>query len=209
MGLMISIPGFRVPDQNWQNDVNLEISSGHIVGILGESGVGKTTLVETIAGFNKNTAKVTDGSTPLDLTSIQYVPQQTERYLLPWKSVEKHIQMASVQMDDNAGKLVQGIGLSDHLEQRPHQLSGGQQKRLALLLALIRRPKLVIIDEAFGSFDSVTSQRCFEILKCHIRNHEAHAIIVTHDSAFSKKLDSLYTLSSGGTLSVANGSTSE
>lgn len=158
--------------------IDFTIASGERIGLMGRSGSGKTTLLSLIAGFRKDDS----GKFVLPeevFETIQYVPQDPDRFLLPWKSVHQHMTLAS-DSNETISEILEGLGLSRKLHHRPMELSSGQRKRLALAVALVRNPRLLLIDEAFASQDEKTRGDSYNLLKAKSRSHEMAYVIVAH-----------------------------
>ena len=175
-------------------DIDLTLQEGEIGCLLGSSGCGKTTLLRSIAGFEKpdqgqiriRNKIVNDNATnkPPEQRNIGMVFQDFA--LFPHLSVKKNIAFGLTKLNKTAAaqrvqELLDMIGLADIGEKYPHQLSGGQQQRIALARALAPKPDLLLLDEPFSSLDvELREQLATEVRKI-IKHEGITAILVTHD----------------------------
>ncbi|MEJ7635201.1 ABC transporter ATP-binding protein [Aeromicrobium sp.] len=187
-GITKSYGGNRVLD-----GVDLDLPEGSIVGALGPSGGGKTTLLRIIAGFLDADAGsirvggrslVSDGrGVPAQRRGIGYVPQ--EGALFPHLDVAANIAFGirgAARRSFDLDAVLELVGLDPDLRHRqPHQLSGGQQQRVALARALAPRPGVVLLDEPFSSLDAGLRVETGKAVVHALRAAGATAILVTHD----------------------------
>lgn len=173
---------------NVLKDINLNITAGDFVTILGKSGCGKSTLLNLIAGLSEpskgdillNGARI-KGAHP----SIFIVFQQPS--LLPWLSVEENIAFGCKLRNEisnlgyRVGQFIELIGLSGRNKMYPAQLSVGMACRVALARALIGRPKALLLDEPFGALDIFTRSRLQEEMINIWMSEQFTAMLVTHD----------------------------
>ena len=151
--------------------VSMEISAGEFVVFLGPSGCGKTTLLNIIAGLDKNAiVSVTLGNQQsLHDIRISYM-FQTPR-LLPWLSVLENVQLVldeNPENKDKAEELLKQMDLTDSLNEFPNRLSGGMQRRVALARAFATEPDLLLLDEPFVSLDVPVGNLLRELSLIHI-----------------------------------------
>jgi putative ABC transport system ATP-binding protein len=193
------------------SDVSFELARGEVVAVLGESGVGKSTLLNCIAGLEP----ADSGELHLD---GQPLPQQ-ERALAHWRRsqlgfvfqafhVLPHLTVAQnvalplllLQRPDAArvAALLQGVGLSELAERLPRTLSGGQLQRVAIARALVHAPPLVLADEPTGNLDAASAERVIELLAQQVRAQGAACLIVTHSAAAAQRADRVLRLTSTG-----------
>jgi sulfonate transport system ATP-binding protein len=156
--------------------LDLDIAPGEFVALLGRSGSGKTTLLRTLAGLDAANA----GS--VQLPSPHAVVFQEPR-LLPWKRVWENVVLGMPRADQRtrAHAALDEVGLSHRLEAWPLTLSGGEAQRAGLARALVRRPKLLLLDEPFASLDALTRLRMHELVVDLWRVHAPSVLLVTHD----------------------------
>jgi len=143
-------------------NLSLEIRKGEFVALLGRSGCGKTTLLRTLAGLEAPTGGVVQVAGDDRPHSVAMVFQEPS--LLPWRSVAKNILLPALLLSEPIPHerltfLLEICGLANFADYFPHQISGGMQSRTAIARALLPRPKILLMDEPFGSLDEVTRDR--------------------------------------------------
>jgi putative ABC transport system ATP-binding protein len=178
--------------------LDLRIKAGEMVAIVGASGSGKSTLLNILGGLDVPTAgrAVVDG---LDLArlsrsertryrrrTVGMVWQQTSRNLLPHMDVASNVELPMVldgrsNRQQRAEDLLELVGLSDRARHRPRDLSGGEQQRVAIAVALANAPSVILADEPTGELDSATSADVFELLRRINREVGTTIVAVTHD----------------------------
>jgi iron(III) transport system ATP-binding protein len=171
--------------------LDLEVQAGTITAVLGPSGVGKTTLLRSIAGFEP-----VDGGTialhgrlvagpamhtPPERRRLGYVPQ--EGALFPHLSVAANVSFGLPRPDRGrrVDELLELVGLGGFNTRMPHQLSGGEQQRVALARALAPRPHTILLDEPFGALDPALRNSLRTDISRALRASETTALLVTHD----------------------------
>jgi iron(III) transport system ATP-binding protein len=172
--------------------VDLTVQAGTLTAILGASGVGKTTLLRVIAGFEfADAGSVTIDGTVVDdgrrrmppqRRRIGYVPQ--DGALFPHLSVRGNVAFGLPRRDRRgarAREVLDLVGLTELAERYPHELSGGQQQRVALGRALAGRPRLVLLDEPFSSLDATLRAAVRAEVLGVLRSTGTTAVLVTHD----------------------------
>ena len=171
----------RAPARPVLGSLRLTVESGVRLGIIGPSGCGKTTLLNIVAGLIGGIA----GRVELGPgTRLAYVFQEPR--LLPWMSVRQNVRLALLDLSRDAqDKLINAVlakvGLSRFADVWPHQLSGGMAQRAAIARALVRRPRLLLLDEPFSALDSFTRQSLQEHLLELWRDGGFTMVFVTHD----------------------------
>jgi NitT/TauT family transport system ATP-binding protein len=146
------------------DDVSLSIASGEFVSIVGPSGCGKSTLLKILAGLtppSTGAATIADASIAAAQSGIGFVFQ--EATLLPWLTVLRNVlvpadvaRIPRAQMHSRAMGLLELVGLKGFHDKYPNELSGGMQQRAAICRALLRDPKILLMDEPFGALDALT-----------------------------------------------------
>jgi sulfonate transport system ATP-binding protein len=159
------------------DDLDLDIRTGEFVALLGRSGSGKTTLLRTLAGLDP---------TPDD--AVVAVPQPTavvfqEPRLLPWKTVWQNVALGlpGANPRARAEPALREVELGHRVDAWPVTLSGGEAQRTALARALVREPRLLLMDEPFAALDALTRMRMHALVLELWRVHQPTAMIVTHD----------------------------
>jgi len=172
--------------------LDLDVPAGSLTAVLGRSGCGKTTLLRTIAGFERGErGQVTLGGRTLDdgatfvapeQRRIGYVPQ--EGALFPHLSVEANVGFGLPRRErrgDAVAGLLEMVGIAPLAKRLPHRLSGGEQQRVALARALARRPDAVLLDEPFSSLDASLRTRVREEVHALLAAQGVTTVLVTHD----------------------------
>ncbi len=197
------------------SSMNLEVSAGDYIAIMGESGIGKSTMLNIIAGLETldsgdvlldgvSLGGLTDDElTRLRRRHIGFVFQAF--HVLPYLSVAQNVELplALLQMDTEAihgrvGEMLDAIGLSARAHSMPRELSGGELQRVAIARALVHRPRLVLADEPTGNLDPDTAAQILSLLKSQIKQNQAAGILVTHSPEAARTADRIFTLMSSG-----------
>lgn len=197
--------------------LDLVVERGEMLGIVGTSGSGKSTLMNILGGLDRPSAgRVTvDGIDLLSLSDtamnqyqrakVGFVWQQTSRNLIPYltalENIELPMTMAWVtsrkQKRDWAEELLDAVGLYDRRFHRFAQLSGGEQQRVAIAVALANKPVLLLGDEPTGEVDSVTSQAIMDTFRRLSQRMDLTTIIVTHDPRIATQVDRVVAIRDG------------
>jgi lipoprotein-releasing system ATP-binding protein len=194
--------------------VDLALAPGEIVGLLGPSGSGKSTLLQAVGllegGFSGSIRIAgeeasqldDDGRTRLRREAIGFVYQF--HHLLPdFNAVENVILPQLIRgalptpAAERARSLLDALGLSERLDHRPSQLSGGEQQRVAVARALANRPALVLADEPTGNLDEATADRVLGEFLRLVRGEGAAALVATHNERLAEKMDRVVRLHEG------------
>ena len=182
---------------NAVDDVNLEITSGKFVAILGPSGSGKSTLLHLIGGLDKLTkgSISVDGQNLAALNDKELAVYRNKKIgfifqtfnLLPTTSVLENVIMPllytknkGVKRVPKATEVLTSVGLDTKLKSRPNQLSGGEQQRVSIARALVNDPEIILADEPTGNLDSQTGEQIFNIL-VDLNNQGKTIVVITHD----------------------------
>lgn len=190
-------------------DINLDIYEKEFVVILGESGCGKTTILNIIGGMDNMTSGtlLVDGkdfSNPQDTeltdyrrTTLGFVFQ--DYHLMPnltaLENVEFISELSSNSMD--AGKAIELVGLSERADNYPAQLSGGQQQRVSIARAICKRPRLILADEPTAALDFSTSIEILTLFEDIVRKQGTTVVMVTHNNEIAKMADRIIKIKDG------------
>ncbi|MHC3469982.1 ABC transporter ATP-binding protein [Streptomyces sp. 7R007] len=167
-------------------DIELDAAEGEFVAVVGRSGCGKSTLLRLIAGLlppSRGEVRVGGRTVTGPRRDVSVLFQRPA--LLPWRSVLDNVLLpAEIQGQDGhrerALDLLATMGLAEFRRRLPHELSGGMQQRVALCRSLIRRPRVLLMDEPFSALDALTrDELCAELQRMH-REHPATVVLVTH-----------------------------
>jgi NitT/TauT family transport system ATP-binding protein len=172
-------------------DVSFTVGKGEFVCVIGASGCGKTTLLRLLAGLLVPTSgTVRLGGQPVSGTSrdVAVVFQDYSRALLPWRTATGNVSLALEAMGVQASErgqriapLLAKVGLADHAEKYPAQLSGGMQQRLQIARSLAQDPSVLLMDEPFGALDAMTRQSLQDEVLRIAAERQATVLFVTHD----------------------------
>ena len=198
--------------------LNLEIAQGEMMALVGPSGVGKSTLLNVVGGLDKPSAGGIwvagwDLLRMEDRERVEYkrqvvgfVWQQPARNLLSYLSARENVElpMELKGVKANARKnraleLLDMVGLADRADFRPDRLSGGEQQRTALAVALANNPPLLLGDELTGQVDSESAMQVFDALQAINQAYGTTVIVVTHSPLVASRVDRVVTLRDGRT----------
>ena len=194
------------------SQVNLQVAAGEFVAIIGESGVGKSTLLNCMAGLDtwNNGSVVLDGQDLAQLNDDQLAHLRREKtgfvfqafHVLPHLSVAQNVALPLMllgrQNPAQVQAMLDAMSLNDLGERLPQQLSGGQLQRVAIARALIHEPKLLLADEPTGNLDPRTAERVMDALIHQMRASGAAMVLVTHSVAAARRADRVLTLTATG-----------
>ncbi len=198
--------------------LDLVVGKGEVIAIIGPSGSGKSTLLNILGGLDRPTSgEVTVGGvdllnlTPDSITRyrryvVGFVWQQNARNLIPSMTALQNVclpmKMAGVPRNlqiNHAHDLLEAVGISDRIHHRSSELSGGEQQRVAIAIALANSPGLLLADEPTGSVDSTTANQIIELFRELSKNFGVTVVIVSHDPKISKSVDRTVAIYDGRT----------
>lgn len=191
---MISIDNFSISFDETKilEDVNFEVNNGEIVTLLGQSGCGKTTILRSIAGLQReHGGKICIGDVCVSSEEV-YAKNREVGYifqdyaLFPHLNVSENIafaldKLSKKEREKRVQELLEQFDIVAHKDKSIHQLSGGQQQRVAIARAMANKPKILLLDEPFANLDSILRNKTKLWLKNIIKKYELSAILVTHD----------------------------
>jgi ABC-type lipoprotein export system ATPase subunit len=211
---------FRTADVEVQalQGLDLRLEAGELVAVVGASGSGKSTLLGILSGLDLPTAGRAEVA-GVDLTDLRgarrvryqretvgFVWQQTSRNLLPYLSAAENValplliaRVPRAERVRRAQELLDLLGVGERAGHRPGELSGGEQQRVALAVALANRPQVLLADEPTGELDEGTSHEVFEAIRHLNRELGVTVLVVTHDPLVSEQVDRTVAIRDGRT----------
>jgi ABC-type lipoprotein export system ATPase subunit len=198
--------------------LDLTVKRGELMAIVGNSGSGKSTLLNMLGGLDRPSAGqlFVDGKNLLKFTDKDYVEykrstvgfvwQNNARNLVPYLTAVQNVELpmllqGSKKRRERALMLLDKVGLLNRKNSRLDQMSGGEQQRVAIAIALANNPRLLLADEPTGSVDTKTSNVILDIFKELNRNDGLTIVIVTHDVKLAKHIDRVVAIRDGRTSS--------
>ena len=183
--------------------VDLQVRSGELVAIMGESGVGKSTLLHLLGTLDRPTSgQLRIADTDVFELEDRALSRFRNRHigfvfqfhhLLPeFTALENALLpalVAGVDLRKEASELLASVGLAGRLHHRPGELSGGECQRVAMVRALVARPLVVLADEPSGNLDEATSESLHELLTGLAREHGQAFVVMTHDRRLAQSMD--------------------
>ncbi|MDU4697331.1 MULTISPECIES: ABC transporter ATP-binding protein [Paenibacillus] len=193
--------------------LNLTVEQGEMMAIIGNSGSGKSTLLNILGGLDRPSAgqvnvggwdllKIRDDQlVEYKRNTVGFVWQNNARNLLPYLTALENVEMPMLltgKLDRAYAKeLLERVGLKERMHNKLHQLSGGEQQRVAIAISLSNRPKLLLADEPTGSVDTATSDQIMQIFRQVNRELGITVVIVTHDLTLAGKVDRVVAIRDG------------
>lgn len=194
--------------------LEVRIDKGELMAIIGNSGSGKSTFLNMIGGLDRPSAGhlIVDGKNLFKLSdrelvdykrrTVGFVWQNNARNLVPYLTAWQNVQMPMLfdkgaKKKQRALELLEMVGLAHKKNSRLAQLSGGEQQRIAVAIALSNRPKLLLADEPTGSVDAKTGAYILDMLRAINRDTGVTIVIVTHDPLLAKKVNRVVAIRDG------------
>jgi putative ABC transport system ATP-binding protein len=194
-------------------EVSLDLAAGEYIAVMGESGIGKSTLLNLIAGLDRPDAGriVFDGRelgaldddalTVLRRTSMGFVFQAF--HILPYLSLAQNVALPLLlagagDADGRAQRMLDAVKLGDRGESLPRELSGGELQRVAIARALVHAPRLLLADEPTGNLDPESAAQVLALLRERVKEGGAAGILVTHSHAAAATADRIFVLGPDG-----------
>ena len=194
--------------------LDMVVAPGELMGVVGVSGSGKSTLLNVLGGLDRPTAGRVwvNGNNLLKLSNqaldqyrlntVGFVWQQASRNLVPYLSAIKNIEMPMI-LAGNVGKrrraeeLLDMVGLSERKHHKLSEMSGGEQQRVAIAVALVNRPKMLLADEPTGEVDEGNAKMIYQIFKDLNTELNLTTLIVSHDIGLAKHVDRVIAIRDG------------
>jgi putative ABC transport system ATP-binding protein len=211
---------FRTADIEVQalQGLELRLEPGELVALVGASGSGKSTLLGILSGLDAPTAGRAEVA-GVDLTDLRgarraryqretvgFVWQQTSRNLLPYLTAAENVALPMLiarrrgrERVARAQDLLELLGVGDRADHLPREMSGGEQQRVALAVALANRPSVLLADEPTGELDEATSHEVFDAIRGVNRELGVTVLVVTHDPLVSEQVDRTVAIRDGRT----------
>lgn len=198
--------------------LDLKVRHGELMAIVGASGSGKSTMLNILAGLDQPSAgrAFVGGRNLLTMTSrdmveyrrkqVGFVWQQTGRNLIPYLTARQNVEVPLI-LDSASGdqararalELLEAVGLEHRVNHRPEQLSGGEQQRVSIAVALANNPPLLLADEPTGELDALGAERVYEIFRELNKRYQVTIMIVTHDPDIAARVDRVVAIRDGRT----------
>lgn len=195
------------------DNVSLSLDDGKFAVILGPSGAGKSTLLNLLGGLDSPTeGKIIVGGKDIStLTGDELAEYRVAKVgfvfqfynLVPTLTVHENVALVKEIAPEplSATKMIEEVGLSDHLKNFPSELSGGEQQRVSIARALAKNPKILLCDEPTGALDSKTGVLVLKLLLKMARDYGKTIVIVTHNQNIAKMADVIIRVKNGKILS--------
>jgi putative ABC transport system ATP-binding protein len=210
----------RYGDTSVFSNVSLEVRAGEFIAIVGESGVGKSTLLNCMAGLDSwDAGSVQFGNATSHLANLGHMSAEQLAiwrrsavgfvfqafHVLPHLDVAQNVGLPLMLLEqpkalvhERVAQMLVAVGLQDLGARLPQQLSGGQLQRVAIARALVHRPALVLADEPTGNLDTTTAAKVMDTLIAQTREHGASMVLVTHSEAAAARADRVLHLTADG-----------
>lgn len=191
------------------NHVNFTIEEGEFVVILGQSGAGKSTVLNMVGGMDQPTEGevMIDGEKVSSMNDKQLSDFRADKIgfifqfynLLPSLTAYENVALTKsiVKDAEDPGKMLEAVGLADHKNKFPAQLSGGEQQRVSIARALSKKPRIILGDEPTGALDSETGVIVLQLLQKRSRENQDTVILVTHNADIAKCADKVIRMKNG------------
>ncbi len=217
---------YQINDQNNSSDASLEVqalqgmeltvSEGEMIGVVGASGSGKSTLLNILGGLDRpnggramvdqqDLGKLSQkGLDRYRRNTVGFVWQYGARNLIPYLTAVENIQLP-MTLNGKVGKephsrsleLLEQVGLTDRKDHRLEELSGGEQQRVAVAIALANKPRLLLADEPTGELDTATAKTIYDLFRDLNKKLGLTIVIVSHDPGIAQHVDRVVAVRDG------------
>ena len=199
--------------------VNMSLEEGKFIVVLGPSGAGKSTLLNLLGGLDSPTSgKIyVEGQDISTLSEDELADYRAAKVgfvfqfynLVPTLTVHENVALVKEIAPNalSATKMIEEVGLSDHLKNFPAELSGGEQQRVSIARALAKNPKILLCDEPTGALDYNTGKQILQLLQDTCRREKITVLIITHNSALAPMADRLIQFKNGTVISETSNPT--
>ncbi len=204
------------------DDINLELRQGEYLAIMGESGVGKSTLLNLLAGLDRPDAGRVllegtdlsilddDALTLLRRRAVGFVFQAF--HVLPYLSVEQNVALPldllgvpDPERSQRTALMLGAVGMAPFARRYARELSGGEVQRIAIARALVHRPRLLLADEPTGNLDARSGSQILELLREQVKTNAGAGILITHSRMAADTADRILVLDAGGLRPLGTG----
>jgi len=188
------------------NNVNLSLSEGESIAIIGVSGSGKSTLLHILSTLlepNEGSVRLFDKDIFKDLSKRKLVKMRRDdvglifqhHYLFKGFSAIENLEVSAILSKQRISKeLLERLDILHVMKQKVTELSGGQQQRISIARVLTKKPKIIFADEPTGNLDNATASDVMTIFSEYIKKNSAAMILVTHDEELAMRSDRVYRL---------------
>ena len=196
-------------EQKALDRVDMELQEGKFIVILGPSGAGKSTLLNMLGGLDSPTSGkiIVEGKDISTLSRDELAEYRASKVgfvfqfynLVPTLTMHENVTLVKEIAPDplSATKMIEEVGLADHLRNFPSELSGGEQQRVSIARALAKNPKILLCDEPTGALDSQTGVLVLKLLLKMAREYGKTIVIVTHNQNIAKMADEVIKVKNG------------
>ena len=195
-------------------DIDLKIIEGEIIVILGPSGSGKSTLLNLLSGIDKpSKGKISFNDKRIDKMNGDDLTEYRKDHLgfifqsynlISNLTIKENIELGKQLSENplNMDEIIEAVGLKDHKNKYPYQLSGGQMQRVAIARALVKNPKVLFCDEPTGALDEKMGKNILALLQNLNKKYKTTMIIVTHNPSIALMANTVIKMNSGHILEI-------